>query len=184
MSLGSYFKLYRKALRDGMFKGEPFDRFHAWVWLISEARYKPETVQEIDLQRGQLFTRERDLVDIFGWSRGRVRRTLKLFEDAGMISLERTRSGTIITITNYEKYQPRTLDGTTERTYDGTSKPVENTGLGCGARTSDGTTKRTTDGTFYLYKKEITNKSPNNALPREGGAAAEWRRRKEANGDD
>ena len=152
-SMGSYFKLYRKALADDIFKGEPFDRFHAWVWMISEARYKPEVVQPrgepITLLRGQLFARECDLVEIFGWSRGRVRRTLKLFEDEGMITVERLRSGTVITIANYEQYQRRTLDGTHRGTRRGTS---------------------------YYYMKEIYNKSLKNAHEREGGAAAEWAR--------
>ena len=93
-----------------------------------------------------------------------------------MITVERLRSGTVITIANYEQYQRRTLDGTQDGTSDGTSQTVEKCGSVEVARTLDGTHRGTRRGTSYYYMKEIYNKSLKNAHEREGGAAAEWAR--------
>ena len=158
----SYFKVYRSVFECELLQGEPFDKFHAWIWMIAQARYKPEEIvikgEKILLQRGEFFTRECDLIELFGWSRGKVRRTLKLLENEQMITLKRTRYGTVISVEKYGFYQsPRTSDGTSDDTSDGTS-----------------------DGTSFYYMKESKrkiNKPQERARAREGGAAAEWRRR-------
>lgn len=157
----SYFKIYRSVFECDELKGEPFDKFHAWIWMISKASFKPEVIvvqgEQITLQRGQLFTKECELVEEWGWSRGKVRRTLERLKKAGMIDQKRTRYGTIITLENYGRWQ--------------------------GGRTSGGTSDGTSDGTsggtsYYLYKESQKNiNNPKKSAPtkaRSWGALEEW----------
>lgn len=161
----SYIKLWRSVFECEIFQGESFDKFHAWVWLISHANYKDEKRlfkgQLITIKRGQLVTSMEALAKEWGWSRNKVLRYTEMLKNDGMIAKNGTPYGTTITIEKYELYQgQRTTNGTPDGTADGTP-----------------------DGTHLKNIKKY--KEPQErAHAREGGAAAEWRRRKEANGDD
>mgnify|MGYP002522151153 CR=1 FL=1 len=123
---GTFVKLYRSAADNALFKEKPFDRWHAFEYLIMRAQVKPETVilkgQRVKLERGQLIESTDSMATKFGWSRGKVNRFLKLLKDEGMIDFFGTPNGTAITIEKYSYFQDvRTADGTTDGTPDGTT---------------------------------------------------------------
>lgn len=84
-------------------------RFQRWIDLLFLASWKDretgfgQTI--IHLNRGQLVTSTRQLMRRWGTNNTTVDTTLKLFEENGMISCDKTRKRTIITIINYNKYQ-------------------------------------------------------------------------------
>lgn len=89
--------------------GEPYSRREAWLWLLSEAAWKPRKVGRagavIELERGQLAHSIRFMADAWGWSKSSVERFLTRLKTETMIG---TASGTgllVITICNYDAYQ-------------------------------------------------------------------------------
>jgi hypothetical protein len=96
-----------------MFAKEPFTEREAWIWMISSAAWKEQTVRVgrhiVQLERGQLCYSTRFLADAFGWHHSRLRRFLQRLEVRSSISKKiGTVSDTapsVITITNYDEYQ-------------------------------------------------------------------------------
>ncbi|RME97719.1 MAG: hypothetical protein D6773_15405 [Alphaproteobacteria bacterium] len=89
---------------------EPFSRREAWLWLVSEAAWKP-TQKEIGgkivtLQRGQLAHSLRFMAHNWKWSKSKVDRYIYRLKTGTMIDVEPGHSAMLITICNYEKYQP------------------------------------------------------------------------------
>lgn len=152
----TYIKLFRKATENDLFNEKPFDRWHAFEWLLLKAcRFEKTEVikgQVVKLETGQLIVSLRKLAETFGWSRGKLERFCTMLESMQMASFDRATYGasvgTIITIENYSKYQ----DGraTSEATYDTTNS------------TSDSTTNSTTDRASI--KKEKKDKKDKNNI--------------------
>ena len=127
----TYIKLYRKVMDNAIFLELPYDRWHAFEFLILKARRFPTVTilkgKPIKLEVGQLICGEDKLASKWGWSRGKVKRYLDMLENLGMIKKNGTPYGTLITIENYTKYQGEcsysdtSLD-TTDGTSDGTHK--------------------------------------------------------------
>ena len=130
----TYIKLYRKVMENAIFLELPYDRWHAFEFLILKARRFPTVTilkgKPIKLEVGQLICGEEKLAVKWGWSRGKVKRYLDMLENLGMIKKNGTPYGTLITIENYTKYQGEcsysdtplgTSDGTSLDTSDGTS---------------------------------------------------------------
>lgn len=146
--IGTYIRLYRKVLDNELFCEKPFDKFHAFLWLLLKARHTP--VKKIikgkvyKIGVGQLLYGSEKLADIFGWSRGKLTRFFELLKRSGMCTMNGTVGGTLITIENYSKYQiVRTADGTADGTTDGTA---------------DGTHKNKGNKDNKEYKKEKVKK--------------------------
>ena len=144
----SYIKLYRKATDCDLFDDKPFDRWHAFEFLMIRATWRPKSIlikgQQVKLDTGQLIYSERTLAEAYGWSRNKVRRFISLLEMLEMIKTERTTLGTIITITNYKKYQQNdTADDTSEIVEKYTS--IDN--VPTADRTTNDTTHDTSDDT-------------------------------------
>ena len=136
----TYIKLYRKVMDNAIFLELPYDRWHAFEFLILKARRFPTVTilkgKPIKLEVGQLICGEDKLASKWGWSRGKVKRYLDMLENLGMIKKNGTPYGTLITVENYTKYQGECLySDTTDDTTDGTS--LDTTG-----GTSDGTHKK------------------------------------------
>lgn len=136
----TYIKLYRKVMDNAIFLELPYDRWHAFEFLLLKARRFPTVIilkgKPIRLEVGQLICGEDKLASKWGWSRGKVKRYLDMLENLGMIKKNGTPYGTLITIENYTKYQGEcSYSDTTDGTTDGTS--LDTTG-----GTSDGTHKK------------------------------------------
>lgn len=191
-----YFKLDRAVFEHEAFKGETFDKFHAWIWIIGHANYKDEArvfnKQVIEIKRGQLVTSTTALAQAWGWSRNKATRFLEYLAGQEMISFTGASYGTKITVKNYDYYQGKrtangAADGATNGAANGSSSGVENCGFSQVWRTANGAANGSADGAAngtHLKNIKKYKEPQERAHAREGGAAAEWRRRKEANGDD
>lgn len=85
-------------------------RLQRWIDLIFLASWQPEKEVFfgnglVKLKRGQYATSTRRLMQRWHTNNHIVSDTLKLFESAGMISIDRKRNWMVITVCNYEKYQ-------------------------------------------------------------------------------
>jgi hypothetical protein len=101
--------------------------FRAWLWLVSEAAWKPRrqtvsngrTTAIIELQRGQLTHSLMYMARAWNVSVKRVRTILGRFETGSLIGRQTGTLQTVITICNYETSQ--TL-GAAEGTQTGTQR--------------------------------------------------------------
>lgn len=89
---------------------EPFDRRSAWIDLLLLVNHADNTVlingKAETVKRGQRITSILYLSQRWRWSRTKTKSFLKMLESEGMVSLEvQAKKKTIITITNYSKYQ-------------------------------------------------------------------------------
>lgn len=91
-----------------VFRGE-FSRGDAWVWLIENACWKPTKFdvkgKTITLERGQLCASRDYLAKVWGWSSSAVERFLTRLQTEQMIGRETGQGKSIVTISNYAKYQ-------------------------------------------------------------------------------
>lgn len=130
-----------------MGKDEPFDKVHAYDYLLSKANIEKKTfplrgskcLQTVD--RGQLFTSIDALAKAWRWSKNKVRGYLCMLEGIGLAHTEGTTNGTLLTLLKYDD--------------EGTSPHTVGTTIG----TTDGTTDGTTVGT-RLKKRKNNSKEP------------------------
>lgn len=112
-----WIKLHRKVLDCWIWQVKPYDKARAWVDLLLLVMHhdKKMVVEEkpITIERGSYFISRGKLADRWGWSIKKVDAYLKTLEKEKMVTTNRTRKGTIITIVNYEEYQ---IEGTTQDT--------------------------------------------------------------------
>jgi len=92
-----------------VFAPSPFSEREAFLWLVSEASWKPRTVRAgkviVDLERGQLCASLRFMAEAWGWSKSRVERYLKRLENHAMICAKSGTGQMVLTIQNYNEYQ-------------------------------------------------------------------------------
>ena len=109
-----WFKIDRDLLEHDIWLGEEFSRGQAWVDLIGLASFKAGSFRKhgvkIEYERGDVTTSVLGLADRWGWkSRGKVERFLAELEAEDRITNNKIgRLTSLISITNYDKYQ---LDG-------------------------------------------------------------------------
>lgn len=136
----TYIKLFRKVVENDLFNEKPFDRWHAFEWLMIKAcRFEKTEVikgQAIRLKPGQLIIGQRKLAETFGWGRGKVARFCKLLEDLEMATFDSSTYGasigTVITIENYSRYQDEVETG------EATSSTTDESTSGATSRAADG----------------------------------------------
>ncbi|WP_299327613.1 hypothetical protein [Parasphingopyxis sp.] len=105
-----FVKLHRGWRDSPIFRGK-FSRGEAWLWLLENACWK-DTQFDINgktvmLRRGQLVTSRAKLAGAWGWSGSAVERFLTRLKTEQMIEQETGQGRSVITITNYRKYQDR-----------------------------------------------------------------------------
>lgn len=109
-----------------VFADEPFTEREAWMWLISEAAFKPYRRRVgkviVDLKRGQLAHSLRHMATTWKWTVARVRRYLSKLEEGRskidpLIGTATDAGVTLVTICNYDSYQ---LSSTKSDVADGT----------------------------------------------------------------
>jgi len=105
---------------------EPFSRREAWMWLISEAAWKPRVVmiegRRIALERGQLVHSIRFMAEKWCWPKSNVARFLEALKTETMIGTESGTGITVITISKYNEYQRVSLP---DRDSDGSDGGTE-----------------------------------------------------------
>jgi len=128
-----WIRLHRSIWEHPAFPGGEFSQREAFLWLVSQAAWKPASVRAgrhmVDLERGQCAYSVRFLAERWGWSKSRVGRFLKGLKERDTIGTQTgtpagTGSGTaltVITICNYDAYQSEAEgDGTLFGTDAGT----------------------------------------------------------------
>lgn len=113
--MGGWVKWWRSAELNPVInrKNEPFDRYHAFMWLVESAATQDTTRLGVQLERGQLVVSERWLASVWKWkSRAKVRKFLEELERAGMVKIakpkkdqQKDQKKTIINVENYALYQ-------------------------------------------------------------------------------
>ena len=82
----------------------------AFAWMISQAAWKPTKVRYKDrvvkLDRGQLSISLHDLASRTGWGIGKTRGFLDRLKNEHTINIENRTRLSVITICNYDQYQP------------------------------------------------------------------------------
>jgi hypothetical protein len=103
-----------------------FSRMQAWLWLLSEAAWKPRRVrfagQTIAIHRGQIAHSIRFMAKAWRWEQTKVVRFLSDLKTETMIATETATGITVTTICNYDKYQ---IVGLPYATSDATENATE-----------------------------------------------------------
>lgn len=106
---GGTFAVARNIWSHAAFKRETMTEREAWMWLLSEASWKPRVTRVGDLvvplDRGQLAVSSRFAAKAWGWTDSKVRRFVTRLQKLEMISLKTDAGVSVITICNYDDYQ-------------------------------------------------------------------------------
>lgn len=132
-----YYVMHRGWLDHPSLSGEPYDKRSAWCWLIENAVYKPATVGvggvRVHLERGQVAVSIRFLAAKWQWGTKRVQRFLRDHTFDQMLTTAATTGLTVITISNYDRFQiggeKATTPSTTGSTTPTTTKKKETNNL-------------------------------------------------------
>ena len=113
---GGWVKLHRKILDNWIW--EDPEKLRAWIDILLMVNHEERQVEFnghiLTIHEGQKLTSLLKLSERWGWSRNRVDRFLKLLEEAGMVTTNRTANGTVLTVINWALYQDtRDTDGAT-----------------------------------------------------------------------
>ena len=114
-----YIRLHRKIEDDEFWLTETFTKSQAWIDLLLGANHKPGNVvlrdMTVHLKMGQLAWSQLTMCKRWKWSRGRVKRYLKLLQKIERILVQQVRQhSTLVTICNYKKYQLHSTTGETK----------------------------------------------------------------------
>ena len=119
--MSGYVLLHRTVYDHAAFRNEI--EASAFIWLFSHAAWRPKTVRykgkRIELERGQIAISTRDLSTKFEWSEAKCRRYLTRLKGDAMIDARTDAGVNVITICNYDKYQPKLQDGDAPPDADG-----------------------------------------------------------------
>jgi hypothetical protein len=93
--------------------GKSYSDFEAWIWLLTEAVWKPRRIRvtngravgTVELKRGQLSHSRSYMAKAWGWSEKRVRTFLYRLETDRQIVRQTDHLQTVISICNYDLYQ-------------------------------------------------------------------------------
>ncbi len=106
-----WIRLYRQILESNFWlEDEPYDSRSAFIYVLVSANWKPKTFharngQVVNVERGQLFTSTRILMNKFHRSSEWVRGWYQKMIDHGMLTVQAYTMGTLLTVVNYSKYQ-------------------------------------------------------------------------------
>jgi hypothetical protein len=104
-----FIALSRKIWTDSVFPEEKFSQREAFIWLVSQAAWKPVHThvngKRVELSRGQCAFAGRFLARKFGWSEPKVRRFITRLVDECVTDADTFDGVTRLTICNYDKYQ-------------------------------------------------------------------------------
>ena len=141
---------------------EPFSYGQAWIDLLLSVNHEEKKLKVgcnlITIKPGQMWTSYVKLSNRWNWSRERVYRYTKMLKMDGMINVDATPNGTLLTVVNWDNFAYH--GNTDETTHETTGK------------TSPETTDETSDETQTIMNNNANNvNSLKNipAAPRDGG---------------
>lgn len=143
---------------------EPFSKGQAWVDLMLSVNHEKKKLsvngQLVVIMPGQMWTSYTKLAGNWHWSKGRVLRYIKKLKSDGMIAVDGTPNGTLLTLKNWAFYNgERNTDGNTDGTTDGTTL---------------GTTDGTTGGTQTIMIENENNEQEVNKRPKVSRDGTPW----------
>ncbi len=102
-------KLYASTLVDTIFNDADAATFKTWMWILVKVFFKPTTIfignQQVELKAGQMpFGRKAAAMEL-KINESKLYRIIKKLEKKGCISIESNNKFSIITVTNWGKYQ-------------------------------------------------------------------------------
>ena len=100
---GGYIRLYRSLLDWEWFQDST--TLHVFLFLLLSACFKPIRHAGMDLAPGQLITARRVIAQRTGLTESQVRTALKHLESTHEITLKSNRHFSLITLTNFDRYQ-------------------------------------------------------------------------------
>lgn len=127
-----FVKIYRSLQEHWIWESdEPFDVRSAWVDLIMSVNHKEKELMigrsKVTIHAGQMWTSYIKLSNRWNWSRERVYRYIKMLKNEGMIHVDGTPNGTLLTLVNYESFaHSRNTAETTGETTAETSGEASN----------------------------------------------------------
>jgi hypothetical protein len=161
-----------------IFKGKP-ERLGAWVAMLDEAAYD-DTEQDvagvcIQVKRGELCASQAMLEDITGLSRQKLRTFLAALEREGTIrtrpATESTKSRTIVTFCNYDKYQTPQPSGNQTATKDQpTKEQINNIPVGTG----DESPSKSSGSVLWAEAKRVLSEATGKPPHSFGGLISRW----------
>lgn len=138
--MSGFYLMYRGWQDHPLFGAEPFSRRDAWVWIIEEAKFQ-DTEKGLGhcvvmQSRGQFSHSFRFMAKAWKWDEAKVRRFISRLKDEKMIDANVVGGQNLITVCNYNQYQPRSQASdadndaaTTQQRRDGdANKKKENKG--------------------------------------------------------
>lgn len=116
--MDGHFSVHRHIWKSEHFADDPFTPREAFIWMISEAYWKDGSKQikgrPVTIKRGQFSHSVRFMADAWGWSKSKVSRFLMRLETETAIRTEHGTGQLIVTLCNYEFYQPNHKEKGTE----------------------------------------------------------------------
>ena len=105
-----WIKQHRKILDHYLFKEKRvFSKYEAWNYILLMANHKDNKFllgnELIDLKAGQFVTSQSKLMEIFSWSKSKLKNFFSLLEKDNMIKIETDTKKTTLTIVKYRDYQ-------------------------------------------------------------------------------
>ena len=160
MRKGNWIKLNRSIRKHFLWDFTKPLYLMAWIDILMSANYADKKVlvdsKCILVPRGSFVTSTIQLSNRWQCSRGTVNRILELLEQDNMITTERTRRYTTITVENYALYQDKpTTDDATDDTSNDTTDEQFAVQLTDNSQYNSQTTDDTTDSTQHKNNKEI-----------------------------
>jgi hypothetical protein len=108
---GNFISLNRKILQNPIWQIKPYSQGQAWVDLLLKTQWKAGFIvvrgNYVRLERGQCGWSIKKLSDCWGWSRSKVVTFLDLLEKEKQIEQHKNKLTSIISISNFEKYQKK-----------------------------------------------------------------------------
>lgn len=148
-----WISLHRK-IRDNWIWDDP-EKLRAWIDILlmvnHEDRQIPFDGHIVTIHKGQRLTSLQKLSERWGWSRNRVDRFLRLLDEAGMVTANRTPNGTVLTVINWAFYQDvRDTNGATN---------------GATGETANGATNGATVGTQTIMNNNENKENKGEGVP-------------------
>ena len=126
-----WISIHRKIRDNHLFKEKRvFSKFEAWLDLLLEVNHQDNKFilgnELVEVKRGSTITSIRQLCDKWGWSNTKVKKFFELLELDEMITHKSDTKKTLVSIVNYDLYQPREKEKRHENDTETTRKHTNN----------------------------------------------------------
>ena len=104
-----FIPLYRSLKENWIWQtDEPFDTRSAWVDLLLSVNHEEKKIKVgcsvVTIKPGQMWTSYKKLAKAWGWSYKKVVRYISMLKSDGMIEVNGTPNGTLVTLVNYGNF--------------------------------------------------------------------------------